>query len=134
MMQSFSATQYIGKRLRLSGYLKSDSVTSWGGLWMRIDDAHQTRNGYPASVGFDNMHDGIKDRSIKGTTGWQNYSVVLDVPEGATGISIGFLLDGPGTIWLSNSKVEVVGNDVPVTGRAPNSPPPDGPTNLSLTQ
>jgi len=134
MMQSFGATQYLGKRLRLSGYLKSDSVTSWGGLWMRIDDANQTSGGYPKSVGFDNMHDGLKDRSIKGTTGWQNYSVVLDVPEGATSISIGFLLAGPGTLWLSNVKVEVVGNDVPVTGRPPNAPPPNGPTNLSLTQ
>jgi hypothetical protein len=137
MMQSFSATQYLGKRLRLSGYLKSDSVTSWGGLWMRIDDAHQMTRGNAAVVGFDNMHDGIKDRSIKGTTAWQNYSVVLDVPEGTTSISIGFLLDGPGTLWLSNVKVEVVGNNVPATGRPalpPPPPPPDSPTNLSLTQ
>jgi hypothetical protein len=136
MMQSFSVTQYLGKRLRLTGYLKSDSVTSWGGLWMRIDDAHQMTRGNPAVVGFDNMHDGVKDRSIKGTTAWQNYSVVLDVPEGATSISIGFLLDGPGTIWLNNVKVGVVGTDVPVTVTERPAPPPlpDGPTNLSLTQ
>ena len=134
MMQDFSATQYIGKRVRLSGYLKSDSVTSWGGLWMRVDDAHQTKNGYPAGVAFDNMHDGLKDRSIKGTTNWQNYSVVLDVPEGATGIYIGFLVDGPGTLWLNSVKVEIVGTDVPVTSRPANRPVLDGPTNLSLSQ
>jgi hypothetical protein len=134
MMQDFSATQYIGKRIRLSGYLKSDSVASWGGLWMRVDDAHQMKNGYPASVAFDNMHDGLKDVSIKGTTNWQNYAVVLDVPEGATGIYIGFLLDGPGTLWLSNVKVEVVGPEVPVTGRPTNGPSPNGPANLSLSQ
>ncbi len=50
-------------------------------------------------VAFDNLHDGIKDRSIKGATGWQNYSVVLDVPEGATGIYIGFLLAMHDGLW-----------------------------------
>jgi hypothetical protein len=134
MMQDFSAAQYIGKRVRLSGYLKSAGVSSWGGLWMRVDDAHQTKNGYPESVAFDNMHDGLKDVSIKGTTDWRNYSVVLDVPEGATGIYIGFLLDGPGTLWLSSVKVEVVGPEVPVTGRPANRPLADSPANLSLSQ
>jgi hypothetical protein len=132
MMQDFSATQYIGKRVRLSANLKSEGVTSWGGLWMRVDNSNQLRNGYPTSVAFDNMHDGLKDRSIKGTTAWQNYSVVLDVPEGATGIYIGALLDGPGAIWMNGVKVEVVGPDVPVTGRPMNQPPREGPTNLSL--
>lgn len=131
MMQDFSATQYLGKRVRLSGNLKSEGVTSWGGLWMRVDDANHPKNGYPASVGFDNMHDGLTDRSIKGTTGWQNYSVVLDVPETATGIYIGFLLDGPGAIWVNGMKVEVVGPDVAVTGRAAPAIH-EGPTNLGF--
>jgi hypothetical protein len=132
MMQEFSPTPYLGKRIRLSANLKSEGVTSWGGLWMRVDDANHQRNGYPSSLAFDNMHDGLKDRSVKGTTGWQNYSVVLDVPTEATGIYIGYLLDGPGALWMSGVKVEVVGPEVPVTGRTMNAPPSNGPVNLNL--
>jgi serine/threonine protein kinase/tetratricopeptide (TPR) repeat protein len=117
MSQYFSATLYIGKRIRLSANLKSESVKEWGGLWMRVDDDNHPRNGRPSIVAFDNMHDGLKDRSIKGTTGWQNYSVVLDVPESATEIYIGFLLSGPGALWANGIRVEVVGSDVSMTGR-----------------
>jgi hypothetical protein len=132
MMQDFSPTQYIGKRVRLSANLKSEGVEEWGGLWMRIDDANHPKNGYPSSVGFDNQHDGLKDTSVKGTSGWKNYSVVLDVPEGATGIYIGFLLSGPGALWVNGMKVEVVGLDVPVTGRSMTQAAHEGPANLGF--
>ncbi len=133
MMQDFSAVPpYAGKRIRLSANLKSEGVEGWGGLWMRVDDANHPKNGYPLSVAFDNMHDGIKDRSIKGATGWQNYAVVLDVPEGATGIYIGFLLEGAGAIWVNGIKVDVVGLEVPVTGRPMNQTMHDGPSNLGF--
>jgi hypothetical protein len=132
MMQDFSATQYIGKRVRFSANLKSVGVDEWGGLWMRVDDANHQRNGYPSSVAFDNMHDGLKDTSVKGTTGWRNCSIVLDVPEGATGIYIGFLLSGPGALWVNGMKVEVVGLDVPVTGKSMTQPAHEGPANLGF--
>jgi hypothetical protein len=122
LMQGFSADKYVGKRVHLSGNLKSEGVESWGGLWMRVDDANHPRSPYSSSVAFDNMHDGIKDRSIRGTTGWKNYSVVLDVPEGATDIYIGFLLDGPGALWVNGLKVEVVGPEFPVTGKSEEGP------------
>ena len=109
-MQQFNAARYLGKRIRLSANLKSDGVKEWGGLWMRVDDGRD-------SLAFDNMHKGPKDRSIKGTTDWQTYSVVLDVPERATDIYIGFLLSGSGTLWANAIKFEIVGSDVLVTGR-----------------
>src|SRR5579872_6983482 len=34
LMQEFSATQYLGKRVRFSAWVKSDRVTRWAGLWM----------------------------------------------------------------------------------------------------
>ena len=136
MLQDFSAAPYVGKRIRFSANLKSEGVESWGALWMRVDDANHPKNGHPSAVAFDNMHDGTRDRSIKGTTGWQNYSVVLDVPEGATSIYIGFLLDGAGALWLNGVKLEVVGPEVAVTGRPMNQPGSQelhsGPTNLGF--
>ena len=81
-------------------------------------------------VAIDNM----QDRPIKGTTGWQRYEVVLDVPQDSTGISFGILLDGAGEIWLSNTKFDVVGTDVPVTGGPGDRKIPDKPVNLEFTE
>jgi len=104
LMQSFNANKYLGKRVRFSGTVKSEGVEQWAGLWMRVDKGAQ-------SVAFDNMG----NRPIKGTTGWQDYEVVLDVPKDATGIAFGILLGGSGTVWLSNVKFEEVGTEVPTT-------------------
>ncbi len=125
LMQDFSADQYVGKRVRFRAFVKSDNVARWAGLWMRVDG----KNGAPAYLAFDNM----QDRPIKGTTGWQQYDVVLDVPAGAAGIFFGILLDGPGEVWLNNTKIEVVGTDVPATGQA-GKPRSAAPRNLGFDQ
>jgi len=120
LMQNFAATQYLGQRVRFTARVKSDSVERWAGLWMRVDGATQK------SLAFDNM----MDRPIKGTTGWQSYDIVLDVPQSATGIFFGILMDGPGEVWLNSVTFEVVGTGVPTTGILP--APSAGPTNLSF--
>ena len=120
VMQEFRADKYAGKRLRLSAFVKSDAVQDSAGLWMRVDKGRD-------SVAFDNM----QGRPIKGTTGWQKYEVVLDVPQDATGIFFGVLLGGSGEVWLNSVKLEVVGTDVPTTGAKPPKLP-DEPANLSF--
>ncbi len=37
LMQRIDAIQYAGKRVRLSGLVKTEEVTRWAGLWMRVD-------------------------------------------------------------------------------------------------
>jgi hypothetical protein len=104
LMQSIKAEQYLGRKVRLSGLVKSEEVLGWAGLWMRVDKEK-------SPVAFDNM----ENRAIKGTTGWQRYDVVLGVPKDATAISFGILLAGSGVVWLNATKFDVVGADVPVT-------------------
>jgi hypothetical protein len=126
LMQQFSAKQYLGKRIRFSAYVESQSVARWAGLWMRIDGERQQNNA-PAALGFDNM----QNRPIKGSNGWQRYDVVLDVPPSAEGIAMGIVLDGTGEVWLNSSKIEVVDSTVPTTSLQ--SPQADGPRNLSFS-
>jgi hypothetical protein len=122
LMQSIRAEQYKGKRVRLSGFVNSQEVEGWAGLWMRVDQGKD-------AIAFDNM----QDRPIKGTTGWQRYDVVLDVPSEATGISFGILLAGTGEVWLSGTKFDVVGTYVPVTSPGDNNLP-EKPVNLDFTE
>jgi hypothetical protein len=120
LMQDFSAGQYAGKRVRLRAFVKAEAVSDWAGLWMRVDKGS-------TMLSFDNM----MDRPIKGTTTWQNYEVVLDIPQDATGIAFGILLNHSGSVWLNSVKFESVGLEVPTTAKA-HTRLPEGPTNLSF--
>ena len=111
LMQTCMPGQYLGKRVRMSGLLKTKDVSDWSGLWLRID-----QKGSDETLGFDNMHDGKTDRSVKGSSEWTRYEIVLDVPEKASLLAYGALLVGTGQIWFDDIKFEVVDKSVPVTG------------------
>jgi hypothetical protein len=114
-------TTYLGKRIKFSAFVKADGLQNWAGLWARVDKGH-------TSVAFDNM----QNRPIKGATGWSRYEVVLDVPEDATGIAFGILVNGSGTAWINGANFEIVGTDVSTTSTL--SPPKTAPSNLSFEQ
>lgn len=114
LMQTIDAAAYKGKRVRLSGYLRTKDAGK-GALWMRVDDADKK------SVAFDNMD----DRAQQGDKPWQSFDVVLEVPDNARDIAFGVLLQNKGEVWADGLKFEVVGKDVPVTGGPhPLSPAP----------
>lgn len=108
MMQTSSAKKYVGKRIKMSGYLKTENVKSWAGMWLRIDP-----EGGGNALGFDNM----EDRSLKGDTDWSLCEIVLDVPEKSYTLNYGVLLNGKGKVWFDDLKFEVVDKSVPTTGR-----------------
>jgi hypothetical protein len=105
LMQIFNAEKFRGKRLRLTGFVKSSDVADWAGLWVRVDGAEKT------SLAFDNM----MDRKIEGTTAWTKYSVVLDVPEDAAAVAFGLLMAGKGQVWVDDLAFDVVGPEVATT-------------------
>jgi hypothetical protein len=128
LMQTAAPGDYRGKRLRLSGYVRSEKVQSgWAGLWLRIDGPTQEATKRPEMLGFDNM----QSRPIKGTTDWTRYEMVLDVPNTAVALAYGVLLNGDGAVWLDDLKFEVVPSTVPLTGM-PSPGPGRGPQNLDF--
>lgn len=112
LMQNCLPDNYLGKRVRLSAMVKTKDVANWAGIWFRVDDKESGE-----SLGFDNLKDGKKDRSIKGTTDWAKYEIVLDVPLRSANLAYGALLAGTGQIWFDNMQFEVVDKNVPVTGK-----------------
>ena len=106
LMKTVQSDLYKGKTVKLSGFVKTEKLKSWAGLWMRVDY-------YKAQVlAFDNM----QNRGIKGTTDWMKYEVVLFVPTEATSISYGVLLSGTGEIWFKDVNLEVVDDTTAETG------------------
>tara|TARA_R110001592_G_scaffold111529_3_gene308996 strand:- start:4807 stop:5382 length:576 start_codon:yes stop_codon:yes gene_type:complete len=107
IMQAFSADNYLGKKMRLTGYIKTKDVNGWVGMWMRVDGQKKH------SLSFDNMG----DRKIKGTTGWTKYEIVLDVPKSSTRINYGVLLSQTGEAWLDDLQFEEVSKETTSTGK-----------------
>ena len=105
---NFKPSQYLGKRVRMTGYMKTKDVAEWAGFWCRVDPKDTSKQ----PLAFDNM----EDRPVKGTTNWQKYALVLDVPGNASNIVFGALLGKTGQIWFSNPVFEVVDNSVSTTG------------------
>lgn len=108
LMQSFMSDKYLGKRIRLTGYIKTKDVAGKACFWLRVEKANSQQ-----SLSFDNMH----NRPIVGTTDWKKYEIVLDVPANASKISYGALVKGTGQIWFGNLAFEVVDTSVPTTGK-----------------
>jgi len=124
LMQTISAENYLDKRLRLSGYVKSEDIKGWSGIWMRIDAENNQK------LEFDNM----QDRAIKGTTDWRKYEIVLDVPSNSKTINYGVLLGGEGKVWFDNFKIEEVDKNVRVTNFMKENNLPNKPINLDFEE
>ena len=126
--QRFTADAYRGKRVRFSGYLRTqgiadatipgfelfsrsgestDTLEGMGGLFFRIGE----------NMANHLVRDDMSDRGLRGDIEWARYEIVADVPEIANGIIIGFWMQGQGQIWISDIKFEEVSKDVPITTR-----------------
>jgi len=88
-----------GKKIRYSGYIKTEGITrGFAGLWWRVD-------GPKGTLAFDNM----QSRGVTGTTDWTKYTIELPVDASVTNINFGALLPGDGTAWFDNLAVEIDG-------------------------
>lgn len=105
LSQFIKSEEFLGKRVRVSAWVKPKEVTgTLSGLWMRVDATQ-------AIIAFDNM----SSRPVLGSGQWRQISIVLDVPAEAIGIAFGALLTGQGTLIVDDLTFEVVPTTVPVT-------------------
>ena len=107
LQQSIKADDYLGKRMRLTGYVKtSDTNMGTAHLFIRVD-----------GEGLAQTSDYMWERPIATNSDWTRYALVVDVPKNAIGITFGLLLEGGGQAWIDDVTLEQVGNEVATTGR-----------------
>lgn len=97
---------FSGSTLELRGWLRTEDVENFAGLWLRQDGVH-------GSLQFDNM----QRRRLKGTTDWTEYSIVLPLDSLARTVYLGALLRGTGTVWVDDLELLVDGQ--PFTAAPP---------------
>ncbi|OWR31715.1 AraC family transcriptional regulator [Saccharibacillus sp. O23] len=125
MMQAFRADDYRGKRLRLSAFVKTREVDpGFAALWMRVDSADGD------VLQFDNM----ANRPLTGTSEWNHYAIVLDIPTSSDSISFGALLSGSGQIWVDGFSFEEVPDTVPTTNLETSGALHKDPVNLNFEE
>lgn len=122
LMQIFSSDTYRGKRLKLSAFVKAKDIKGWAGLWMRIDAA----NG--EMLKFDNM----AKRPIQGSADWNQYHVILDIPQNSHAIAFGVLLNGSGKAWVDQFRFDIVDAKTPATDGEEEDSLPLAPVNLDF--
>ncbi|HJZ78422.1 MAG TPA: erythromycin esterase family protein, partial [Vicinamibacterales bacterium] len=102
---SFPIARAAGKKVRYSGFIKTEGVTrGYAGLWWRVDG--------PAGVlAFDNM----QTRGVTGSTDWAQYTIELPVDVSVKNINFGALLPGDGTAWFDDLSIELDGEPYTAT-------------------
>jgi hypothetical protein len=96
--------QYSGQKIKLTGYLKTEDVRGWAGLWFRIDGADSV-------LAFDNM---VKT-AARGTTDWTEYTIELNYDcRNAQHIVAGAQIFGTGRAWVDNMHISIDGVDIAV--------------------
>jgi hypothetical protein len=106
LMQSFNATAYRGKTIRLRAFLKMDSSNTDDGsqMWFRVDRPNR------AMGAFDNM----QDRPVK-SVNWTPVEIVGKVADDAQTINFGVTASPGGRAWVDGLTFDVVPNDTPET-------------------
>jgi erythromycin esterase-like protein len=95
-----------GKRLRYSGFIKTDSISrGWAGLLLRV-------SGPTTLYRLDNLF----DRGPQGTTPWTRYEIEADIPAVTRAIELGLVHMGDGTAWFDDLHVEIDGQPYDTQG------------------
>ena len=92
---------FAGTRIEWRGFLRSEGVSDYLGLWMRQD-------GDTPGLAFDNM----QQRQVKGTHDWTEYSITLPVHRDAKQLYFGVLVAGTGKVWADDLRLLVDGKPV----------------------
>lgn len=111
LRQSVEAAPFWGKRVRFSGWVKSQdfeplpTATGQGGagLWMSNS----------------NNDSGVVHANVTGTTDWTYRELVIDVPRTGAWILMGLGMSGSGQVWARDLKFEEVPMSTPVTPPGP---------------
>jgi hypothetical protein len=120
--QTVQLSGWAGKRIRVTAFVKTENVSKWGTIYADLEEKVGKNSSRRVA------HDDLYTRPIPSTSDWDQYSIVLDVPEGTIMLTVGAFVDGGGVLLLDDVQIEEVGKEVALTG----VPMQDQPANLDF--
>jgi hypothetical protein len=99
LMQSFDASAYLGKTVRLAAWLRVEALDldDRAQVWLSVDRPSR-RQGF-----FDNM----SDRPVR-SADWTRFEILCPVDRDATFINFGIMFFGRGRVWVDDVSFEVI--------------------------
>ena len=101
--------EFTGKNIEMRGFLRTEDVTGYAGLWMRQDNG-------PEMLLLENM----QSQELKGTHDWAEYKITLPIQAETKSLVFGFLMAGTGKAWADDLQILVDGKplwDISTTPR-----------------
>lgn len=102
------AWEFSGKRIEMRGFLRTEGVTGYAGLWMRQDNGAEM-------LSLENM----QSQELKGTHDWAEYKITLPIQAETRSLVFGFLMAGTGKAWADDFQILVDGKPLWETPKAP---------------
>jgi len=99
---------FTGSKIEWRGYLKTKDVQNAVALWMRVD-------GDSPGLAFATL----QGQKIDGTRDWKEYSIEVNSPAEGRALHIGFLLVGPGALWVDDLQLLVDGKPASMAAARP---------------
>ena len=97
--QAVSVASLAGRKVRFSGWLKTRGADGVGASLMMLVDGS-------GGILANNFMAGSE---ATGSREWQRYSITLAIPTNASGLRVGVMLQGAGTVWFDDAELEIIG-------------------------
>jgi hypothetical protein len=103
ILQKISAYNYLGKRIKLSAYIKTENVKNYTSLILKQENDKRTE---------EKNEDNYSEKTIQltGTFEYKKIETYLNVYNQEDNIVFGAILNGEGKIWLDDFNIEIEGN------------------------
>jgi C-terminal processing protease CtpA/Prc len=90
--------EFSGKSIEMRGFLRTENVSGFAGLWMRQDTDREM-------LSLENM----ASQELKGTHDWLEYKITLPIRAETRFLVFGFLMAGTGKAWADDFQILVDG-------------------------
>jgi hypothetical protein len=91
-----------GAMIELHGFLRSEDVTDYVGMWLRLDGEGNK------PLGFDTT----QPLQVKGTTEWKEYTIKVPASKDGQQLFFGVFVAGTGKVWADDLRLLVDGKPV----------------------
>lgn len=99
--------EFSGKTIEIRGFLRTEDVTGYAGLWIRQDSDRQM-------LALENM----QSQELKGTHDWAEYKITLPIHAETRSVVFGFLMSGTGKAWADDLQILIDGRPLWETAKA----------------
>lgn len=102
---------YVGKQIKLSGFVKTENVGGIATVWASVSDTKHRR-----------LSSAFIDSQTYDTKDWTKFELVIDVCDDAFYAYFGGTVRGTGTVWFTVAEIEVLSELPPAKKRSSAAP------------